>query len=738
MFRYVLLSALILPATSWCQEGTRNNAPVPSVADVAKLARESIVVVTTEDRDGKQGALGTGFVIDGDGLVATALHVIGEARPIRVESRDGKRLNVKEVFASDRNHDLAILRVETDAEITPLPLADSELEEGESVVSMGHPLGLKNSVLSGLVAGAQTNNGTDFWQVAMTVEPGHSGGPLLDRDGKVHGVIVMKQVRPEPFGFAVKGSLLRKLLERPNPVAIDQWKTIGQIDANRWQAKMGARWRQRSGRLLVEGPGKGFGGRSLLLRMDEQPSVPFEMAVDVKLDDESGAAGLLFHSDGGDKHFGFYPSSGRIRLTRFEGPSVYTWNVLSEIESEHYRRDEWNELRLRVEKNRIIGYLNGHKIVKTEDVKLPLGRIGLCKFRDTKAQFRHFRFGDTVPSRQLSEDRIATLKTELSTLGGRSSLLDIDLIGQATDVSARLSVLESQARALEAEASELRSVGEDIRIANICTKLSSIVDQERDDQIDLLAGALWIAKLDNAELDVETYVAAVEAMANQIRQRFKSDASPQERIELLDKHLFEENGFHGSRTDYYNAANSHLDRVIDDREGLPITLSVLYMSLAERLDLNVVGVGLPGHFVVRHEPDAETANAGDGQLIDVFSRGKRLSRNEANVMVFRALRSAPRESDFKASTKKAILLRMLNNLRGTAQAGGDSEALRRYVEAMVAIDPDDAGLRGARSVVRHQAGRKKAAVDDLDWILEREPEGIDLNQVRRMRELFAE
>ena len=354
-------------------------------------------------------------------------------------------------------------------------------------------------------------------------------------------------------------------------------------------------------------------------------------------------------------------------------------------------------------------------------------------------RFRHFAVGDSVPSRQLTSDRINTLTTELETLGPRSGLLDIDLIGQATDVEARLFVLESQARDLESEASALRKVGEDIRIATVCSKLAKIVAKSEDQAIDLLAGALWIAKLDNPELDVESYVSAVDSMAGAIRKGFEPEMSADDRIALLDKYFFVENGFHGSRTDYYNAANSHLDRVIDDREGLPITLSVLYMAIADRLDLNVVGVGLPGHFVVRHDPESGNAkDATEGQLIDVFSRGKRLSRNEANAMVSRALRSAPRKTDFDASTKKSILIRMLNNLRGTAQGTADSEALRRYIEAMVAIDPDDAGLRGARSVVRHQAGRTKAAVDDLDWILEREPEGIDLNQVRRMRQLFAE
>ena len=63
-------------------------------------------------------------------------------------------------------------------------------------------------------------------------------------------------------------------------------------------------------------------------------------------------------------------------------------------------------------------------------------------------------------------------------------------------------------------------------------------------------------------------------------------------------------------------ANSYLNRVIDDREGIPVTLSVLYMELGGRLGLDIRGVGLPGHFVVKHVP-----GEGDEQLIDVFERG---------------------------------------------------------------------------------------------------------------------
>ncbi len=76
--------------------------------------------------------------------------------------------------------------------------------------------------------------------------------------------------------------------------------------------------------------GMGFGGRSLCLSTAEAPEPPFEVAVSVKLDDEAGAAGLVFAADGGDKHYGFYPSAGKLRLTRFDGPDVLTWTILSD------------------------------------------------------------------------------------------------------------------------------------------------------------------------------------------------------------------------------------------------------------------------------------------------------------------------------------------------------------------------------------------------------------------------
>ena len=110
------------------------------------------------------------------------------------------------------------------------PLASTELADGQATVAIGHPLGFKNSVVSGLVAGERDFGGAAMWQVAMTIEPGNSGGPLLDMQGNVHGVISMKSTGREPFGFAVKVKQLRKLIEKPNPIAIEQCQDCKRLE----------------------------------------------------------------------------------------------------------------------------------------------------------------------------------------------------------------------------------------------------------------------------------------------------------------------------------------------------------------------------------------------------------------------------------------------------------------------------------------------------------------------------
>jgi regulator of sirC expression with transglutaminase-like and TPR domain len=239
-------------------------------------------------------------------------------------------------------------------------------------------------------------------------------------------------------------------------------------------------------------------------------------------------------------------------------------------------------------------------------------------------------------------------------------------------------------------------------------------------------------------------VRQIERMAGDIREKLKPDAKDADKLAALNEYLFRDQGFHGSRTDYYHRANSHLSRVIDDREGIPISLSLLYMELATRLGLTIEGVGLPGHFIVRH-----VQADGAPQLIDVFEAAAPLTRDEAEKMVRDYTGEAADDEMFQAVTARQILLRMLQNLLGIAQraetqrgdtqrgaTGPDREAIQRYTSAMLVLDPSLVRERGLRAVVRWETGRRDAAVADLQAILDAKPEGIDLAELRSMQEFF--
>src|SRR5262249_15565276 len=153
--------------------------------------------------------------------------------------------------------------------------------------------------------------------------------------------------------------------------------------------------------------------------------------------------------------------------------------------------------------------------------------------------------------------------------------------------------------------------------------------------------------------------------------------------------------------------------VIDDREGLPITLSVLYLELGRRLDLPLVGVALPGHFVVRYEPTGLPP-----YLIDVFEGGKSITNAEAQQQIVRTTGAMPKKKDFQPATKKAILTRMLTNLLTLADSEKDRPGMLRYLDAMLAIEPKSYEERWVRAVLRFQAGMNDESVSDCDWLIE--------------------
>jgi regulator of sirC expression with transglutaminase-like and TPR domain/S1-C subfamily serine protease len=713
------------------QAAEKQPAAGVSVEELVEAVRKSIVVITYSGRDGKREGLGTGFVVAPDGLIATNLHVIGEARPISVETNDGRRHEVAAIHASDRMADLALLRIAADG-LTPLELADSDsLKQGQPVVAVGNPLGLTHSVVTGVVSGQREIDGRKMIQLAIPIEPGNSGGPLMDMEGRVHGLLTMKSAVTANLGFAVPSNRLKPLLEKPNPISMERWLLIGALDPMEWKPLFGARWRQRGGRVTVDGAGAGFGGRSLCLSQEPIPELPYEVAVVVKLDDESGAAGIAFGSDGADRHFGFYPSAGSLRLSRFDGPDVTSWQVLEEKPSPHYRPGDWNRLKVRVEAEKVQCFVNDHLVIESTQVRVPAGLAGLAKFRTTQAEFKQYRQAKQLDPPQPSDELLGDARDLLKELPP-SGALGGELVDRlSTNADANIVALRELAQRLERQSSQLKKMALAVHHQRVLDQLARLLDVEHDREIDLFHAALLIARLDQDELDVDAYRDDFQRMAKELKSQLPEQAGESEKLNSLNEFLFEANGFHGSRADYYNRANSYVNQVLDDREGLPITLSLIYMELAREIGLNVVGVGLPGHFIVKF-----IAADGKESLIDVFESGRTLSREQANQRVQEATGRALNDDDLKPASSKAILVRMLHNLRGIAGRGEEPQAMLRYLDAILTISPDSPEDRMYRAFFRYRSGMGPEALEDIAWLLEHEPEGINLDRVRELRQVI--
>ena len=721
-----VLLFLLLTGTLWGDEPKGER----TTADLVAQLKPSIVVITFTGRDGKQEGLGTGFVVAEDGLIATNYHVIGEGRPISVQFADGTKRDVIEIRASDRQLDLAVVKIDQKG-LKPLVLGDAtKTEDGQSVVAMGNPRGLKHSVVEGIVSGKREIDGRSMLQLAMPIEQGNSGGPLVDRNGKVLGIITLKSLVTSNLGFAISVNSLKPLLEKPNPVPMSRWLTIGQLNPRDWTTLFGARWRQRAGRIAVEGLGSGFGGRSLCLSKQAVPEKPFEVAVNVKFSPEDGAAGLVFHSDGKEKHYGFYPSNGGFRLSRFDGSDVFQWKVLQEVRSAAYRPNDWNEIKVRVEKDRIVCFVNGTQIIESADDDFTSGQVGLAKFRHTEAEFRSFRIGAELgvpPVTPETTKRIGDLVKDISPKQAASA----EVLKQLTpDGSAASTLLREKAKELEQQATRLRQLAGDVHVKKVQTELKSLLDGKEDDKIDLLAAALWIAALDSEELDVADYCHDFDDLAADLKKMLPADADDTAKLTALKKFFFEELGFHGGRLNYHARSNNHLNEVIDDREGMPITLSVLYIEFGRRIGLNLVGVGVPRQFIVRHEP-----KEGDGVLIDVFEGGDTITRQGVEERLFKGEPPiVARNEHFATAKRRDILIRMLSNLLRSAEAEKDFDGMYHHVDTILTLNPDDSDYRAMRFEIGAFTKRIDQARIDGDWLMKFQPNGVNLQRVEAIRD----
>jgi len=219
-------------------------------------------------------------------------------------------------------------------------------------------------------------------------------------------------------------------------------------------------------------------------------------------------------------------------------------------------------------------------------------------------------------------------------------------------------------------------------------------------------------------------------MAAKLKLRIAADAAPLQRLRLLNRYFFQELGFAGNVNNYYDPSNSHLHRVLETRRGIPITLALIYIEIAQQIGLEARGVSFPGHFLIK-------CRMAQGEVvIDPFN-GRSLAREDLDERVAPYRRRHGVDSDLElplslflqTATPRAMLARLLRNLKEIHRDAEDWARLLAVMQRLVVLLPDDWDERRDRGLVRAELGDVAGALEDLGVYLERQPDAVDARAI---------
>jgi regulator of sirC expression with transglutaminase-like and TPR domain len=253
-----------------------------------------------------------------------------------------------------------------------------------------------------------------------------------------------------------------------------------------------------------------------------------------------------------------------------------------------------------------------------------------------------------------------------------------------------------------------------------------------DREVNLGEAALLIAAEEYPELSVRDYLVRLDEMGCALRQRLDDEPRPERAVMALNRYLFREQGFKGNIEEYYDPRNSYLNEVLDRRTGIPITLSTVYMEVARRAGLDVEGVGLPGHFVVRVQ------TPGHSLLVDPFHAGTLLTEKDCQERLDRIfggkVKVEPRM--LEPCRHREMLERMLRNLKAVYIRDQDVRRALRVVDLLTRIQPGNAEDVRDRGVLYAALDCYGLAARDLESYLALAPKAADAEELRgRVAEL---
>jgi regulator of sirC expression with transglutaminase-like and TPR domain len=258
-----------------------------------------------------------------------------------------------------------------------------------------------------------------------------------------------------------------------------------------------------------------------------------------------------------------------------------------------------------------------------------------------------------------------------------------------------------------------------------------------EERIDVVIGAALIARDAYAGLDLERLSARFDEIAAPLIARGIASCAPQEQVQMLASHLYEDLGFRGNEQDYYDPKNSLLPDVLDRRLGIPITLALVYCEVARRAGVRARGVSFPGHFLVR----VDAMGHDDAPLaVDPFFGGRVLDETGLQKLLERAspAQKLVVEEHLAPASPKTMLVRMLINLKWIYATRGDFARALLALDRIICLTPDSVPALRERGLLAVRLGAVEAARADLSRLLELVPQAPDASTIRKqLEELHA-
>lgn len=249
-----------------------------------------------------------------------------------------------------------------------------------------------------------------------------------------------------------------------------------------------------------------------------------------------------------------------------------------------------------------------------------------------------------------------------------------------------------------------------------------------DKDINLTKAALCFSQAEYPYLDVEAYINKLIKISYEIELSLPTSRYPLQIVKAINNHLYKKLGFIGNTENYYDPKNSFLNQVIDRRLGIPISLAVIYLDIAKRLNFPMVGIGMPGHFLIR--PNFEDV----GFFIDIFNQGEILFPQDCEAKLQQLyLQPVKLKPEFlNPISNRKILIRMLTNLKQIYLHYRDFNRAISTINGILILVPDNPYELRNRGLIYYELDRWQESTQDLEYYLAILPNAEDAPMIQML------